>query len=206
MKKLSNNNVKLNSLIVSLVFAISLLFFKPVLAFDDVLHNEESKVGFSEPISDDMLIDSLPEKELNLYDIHTKKSLKIVFWKNGAYIEDALLELNEFLRDRRNKAVTRMDPELFMLIHRIYEEVKGTKPIHVISAYRSKKSNDSMRSSGRKVAKKSQHIEGKAMDIRIPGVPLKKLRDTALKMGVGGVGFYRASNFVHIDTGRPRTW
>lgn len=148
----------------------------------------------------------LPEKRLRLYSLHTRETADVVFWQDGAYLPEALDALNHFLRDHRTQQVTKMDPELFMLVHRIYEEVGGKQPIQIISGYRSKISNNMLRSIGRKVAKKSQHIEGKAMDIRIPGVELKLVRDTALKMGVGGVGYYPQNDFVHVDTGRPRFW
>lgn len=99
-----------------------------------------------------------------------------------------------------------MDPELFMLIHRLYDDLDATGIIEVISGHRSKKTNDMLRRIGRKVAKRSQHILGKAIDIRIPSVPLKKVREKALSYGAGGVGYYAKSNFIHIDTGRPRFW
>jgi uncharacterized protein YcbK (DUF882 family) len=158
------------------------------------------------PKPEAIIVPSLPEKELRLYDIHSQKSIEVVFWKDGAYVPEALEKLNHFLKDRRNGRVTKMDPELFMLLHRIHDTLDASGPIHIISAYRSRESNEAMRAAGRGVAKKSQHVEGKAIDIRIPGIPTKVVRDTALKMGVGGVGYCAKSDFVHVDTGRPRFW
>lgn len=158
------------------------------------------------PIEKEALVPSLPSKSLHLKSIHTHETINLVFWEDGAYIPEALAKLNHFLRDHRTGDVTTMDPELFMIVHRLYDDMDATGPIEIISGHRSKRTNDMLRRQGRKVATKSQHVLGKAMDIRMPGVPLKKLRDTALSYGLGGVGFYRVSNFVHVDTGRPRFW
>lgn len=148
----------------------------------------------------------LPDKSLHMRSTHTGEEINIVFWKDGAYVKDALLRLNYFLRDHRTNDVKAMDPELFMLVSRLYNDVGGKGAIEIISGHRSKKTNNMLRKQGRKVAKKSQHVKGTAMDIRIPNVPLKIVRDTALSYGLGGVGYYSRSNFVHVDTGRPRFW
>ena len=145
-------------------------------------------------------------KRLELYNIHNHETIDVVFWENGAFVPEALEKLNYILRDRRNEEVTQMDPQLFLLVHRIYKKVGGVGPIHIISGYRSKESNDKMKSEGRHVAKKSQHSLGKAMDIQIQNVSPKVVRGVALGMKAGGVGYYSADGFVHIDTGRPRSW
>ncbi len=149
---------------------------------------------------------NLPEKRLHLKSIHTGEEIHVAFWRSGAYLQSGLTQLNKFLRDHRTGDVTKMDPELFALVHRVYEKSGSHKPIEIISGFRSIKTNDMLRAQGRNVAKNSQHVQGKAMDIRITDVPLKKQRDIALEMGVGGVGFYSASRFIHVDTGRPRRW
>ena len=146
-----------------------------------------------------------PAKKLHFYNTHTNESINIVFYQGG-YIRSALKKLNYFFRDHRSGEVINMDPKLFLLAHEVYRRVGGKSRIEVISGYRSKRTNAIMRAQGRNVAKKSLHTTGQAMDIRIPGVSLRKLRDTALRMRAGGVGYYPKSNFVHIDTGDVRRW
>lgn len=158
------------------------------------------------PIPQNKVVPELPSKKLHIRSIHTGETLEITFWKDGAYIPDALSRMNNLLRDHRSGDITTMDPELFILIHRLYDDLDATGPIEIISGHRSRKTNNMLREKGRKVAKRSQHILGKAMDIRIKSVSLKRLRDKVLSYGVGGVGYYPNSNFVHVDTGRPRFW
>lgn len=147
-------------------------------------------------------------RELYLYNNHTKETARIAFKRNGKYIQKGLKDLNRFLRDWRRNEPTKMDPRLFDLVWEVYTEVGATKPIHVVSAYRSPATNAMLRSRSRGVAKKSQHTLGKAMDFFIPGVPLSKLRAAGLRMHIGGVGYYPKSGspFVHMDTGRVRHW
>ncbi|MCH2547503.1 MAG: DUF882 domain-containing protein [Alphaproteobacteria bacterium] len=145
-------------------------------------------------------------RRLKLYSLHTGESVDVEFWRNGKYIPSGLKELNHILRDHRSGDEIDMDPELFSLVHRLYTDLGATGAIHIISGHRSAKTNAMLKSIGRKVAKKSQHILGTAMDIRIPGIPIKKIRDTALSYKAGGVGYYPTSKFVHVDTGRPRQW
>jgi uncharacterized protein YcbK (DUF882 family) len=152
------------------------------------------------------LVPALPSRALHLKSIHTGEEINIIFWKDGAYIGAALARLDYFLRDHRTNDVTEMDPELYTLVHRLYRDMEARGPIHIISGHRSAKTNEMLRKMGRQVARKSQHVLGKAVDIRMPGVNLKALRNKALSYGVGGVGFYPNSDFVHVDTGRPRFW
>ena len=99
-----------------------------------------------------------------------------------------------------------MDPLLLDLLHRVYRDTNSHGRFEVISAYRSEKTNDMLRSKSNGVASKSQHLHGKAIDVRLTDVPIKRLRAVAFDLGVGGVGYYEKSNFVHLDTGRFRTW
>lgn len=145
-------------------------------------------------------------KKLHLHSLHTNETVDVVFWRNGAFVDEGLEELNRFLRDHRSGDTIEMDPELFVLVHRLYTDVRGRGAIEIISGYRSPKTNAMLKSIGRNVATKSQHTLGKAMDIRIKGVPIKRIRDTALGYKRGGVGFYPQNDFVHVDTGRPRQW
>ena len=144
-------------------------------------------------------------RTLNLYYTHTKERAKITFKRNGRYDKAGLRKLNRFLRDWRRKEPTRMDPALFDLVWEVYQKSGSRKPIHVISAYRSPRTNNMLRRRGRKVARNSQHTRGKAMDFFLPDVPVSKLRALGLKQHRGGVGYYRRS-FVHLDTGRVRHW
>jgi len=148
------------------------------------------------------------DRTLYLYYTHTKETAKITFKRNGRYDKKGLAELNKFLRDWRRNEPTKMDPRLFDLVWEVYQEVRATKPIHVVSAYRSPKTNEMLRSRSSAVAKNSNHTRGLAMDFFIPGVSVSKLRQAAMKMQMGGVGYYPTSGspFVHLDTGSVRAW
>lgn len=148
----------------------------------------------------------MTEKRLHMHSLHTNETVDVVFWRQGAYVQEGLDEINRFLRDHRSGDVIEMDPELLSLVHRLYVDVGATGAIDIISGYRSPKTNAMLKKMGRNVATKSQHTLGKAMDVRFQGVTIEKMRDTALKYKAGGVGYYPGSNFVHIDTGRPRQW
>jgi uncharacterized protein YcbK (DUF882 family) len=147
-------------------------------------------------------------RTLRLYNIHTKEYLTVTYKVNDRFVPSAMDKLNRFMGDWRVKDHTRMDPELIDLIWRIYTQLGATEPIHLISGYRSQKTNNKLRAGGGGQAKNSQHIHGKAADIHIPGVPVKKLRNLALIQEFGGVGYYPNSGipFVHVDTGRVRMW
>lgn len=151
---------------------------------------------------------SAETRTLKLYNTHTKERVSITFKKNGRYIPSGLREANRFLRDWRRNEMTNIDPELLDLIWEVYRDVRGSKPIYVVSSYRSPATNNMLRKRSRGVAKNSQHTLGKAMDFYIPGVNLAKLRATGLRKHVGGVGYYPRSGspFVHMDTGRVRHW
>jgi uncharacterized protein YcbK (DUF882 family) len=146
------------------------------------------------------------ERRLSFYHTHTRESLDIVFFENGEYIESALEEINRYLRDFRTGDVAIIDPKLLDLIYEIRESLGSNGTYEVISAYRSPKTNQILRNRSKGVVKNSQHLLGTAIDVRLEDVPTKKLRDAALAMERGGVGYYRISNFVHIDTGRVRRW
>lgn len=148
------------------------------------------------------------ERQLSFYHTHTGKRLDVVYARNGAYIPSALEEINRFLFDFRTGDAARMDPGLLDLIYDVRAALKSDGTYQVVSAYRSPKTNEMLRgrSKSNGVAKNSQHLLGKAIDVRLEGVKTAKLRDTALAMKRGGVGFYEASDFVHMDTGRPRSW
>ena len=148
------------------------------------------------------------ERALSFYHTHTGKRLDVVYSRNGAYVVPALEEINHFLFDFRTGDAAEMDPELLDLIYDVREALGSDATYQVISAYRSPKTNEMLRGQSQNsgVAKKSQHLLGKAIDVRLEGVKTATLRDQALSMKRGGVGYYEASDFVHMDTGRPRSW
>ncbi|WP_350335211.1 DUF882 domain-containing protein [Coralliovum pocilloporae] len=148
------------------------------------------------------------DRSLYLYNTHTKETARITYKRNGRFDPSGLQKMNRFLRDWRRNESTKMDPRLFDLIWEVYRESGARKPIHVVSGYRSPATNKLLKKRGRGVARKSQHILGKAMDFYLPDVPVSKLRRIGLTKQVGGVGYYprSASPFVHMDTGRVRHW
>jgi uncharacterized protein YcbK (DUF882 family) len=147
-------------------------------------------------------------RTLSMYNIHTKETLTVTFKRDGKYDDAALKQLNTFMRDWRAEQETKMDPALIDLIWALHKQLGSQKPIHLISAFRSAKTNASLRRKGGGQAKRSQHIQGKAADIHFPDIPVKALRNSALVQEVGGVGYYPTSGipFVHVDTGRIRMW
>jgi uncharacterized protein YcbK (DUF882 family) len=153
-------------------------------------------------------VQAASERALYLYYTHTQETARIVFKRNGQYVQSGLNELNQFLRDWRRNEPTRMDPRLFDLVWEVYQDVGGTQPIHIVSAYRSPATNAALAAKSSGVADNSQHMRGTAMDFFIPGVPLTRLRAAAMKRQVGGVGYYPTSGspFVHLDTGSVRAW
>lgn len=162
-------------------------------------------IGF---ISSTMPSASAETRTLRLYYVHTKERAEITFKRNGRYDAEGLKKINRFLRDWRRNEPTKMDPRLLDLLWEVYRSVGARDYINVVSAYRSPATNSMLRSRSKGVAENSQHMLGKAIDIYIPGVPLKKLREAGLKMQVGGVGYYPRSGspFVHLDVGNVRHW
>ncbi len=148
----------------------------------------------------------MADKHLSFYHTHTGRKLDVTFARGGKFVDSALQEVNEFLNDFRTGDVTEIDPELLNLMYDIRESLGSEGRFEVISAYRSPKTNEMLRNRGGGVAKNSQHLLGKAIDVRLSDVELPKLRDAALAQKRGGVGYYAKSNFVHIDTGRVRRW
>ncbi|WP_417694359.1 DUF882 domain-containing protein [Roseibium sp.] len=147
-------------------------------------------------------------RTLSLYNTHTHERVKITFKKNGRYLQDGLREANRFLRDWRRNEITKIDPKLLDLVWEVYQEIGASKPIYVVSSYRSPATNNMLRKRSSGVAQNSQHTRGRAMDFYIPGVNLATLRATGLRKQVGGVGYYPTSGspFVHMDTGSVRHW
>jgi len=145
------------------------------------------------------------EHHLSLLNLHTGESFSNAFYHAGGFDLNGLNALNHVLRDHRNDQVFSMDTQLLMLLHDLQRQF-DRKPIHVISAYRSPESNALLRKSSNKVAKKSYHMKGQAIDIRIPGVAIKDLHRASVAMNSGGVGLYSRSDFIHLDVGPVRSW
>ncbi|WP_414708363.1 YcbK family protein [Ramlibacter sp.] len=138
---------------------------------------------------------------------HTGEKLSIVYAVGERYLPEALQALNHFLRDHYTGDVGVIEPQLFDVLHRLRSALGANQSFQVISGYRCPATNASLKATrGGGVAKRSLHMDGKAIDIRLPGVQLADLRDAALSLKAGGVGFYQREQFVHVDTGRVRTW
>ncbi|WLI89596.1 DUF882 domain-containing protein [Massilia sp. R2A-15] len=147
------------------------------------------------------------ERTLRMYNTHTGESLKSTFWAEGKFIPDAMADINKLLRDHRNNKIAEMDPKLLFLLDQVSRQVAGSHGVvHIISGYRSPESNQLLHETTNGVAKHSMHLDGKAIDVRMPGTDLAMLHKAALHAGGGGVGYYPDSQFVHMDTGRLRHW
>jgi uncharacterized protein YcbK (DUF882 family) len=149
---------------------------------------------------------SIDERKLSFYHTHTAKRLDVVYARGGEYIESALDDIEGFLSDFRTGDRRSIDPQLLDLIYEVREALGSDGTYEVISAYRSPQTNEMLRGRSGGVAQNSQHMVGKAIDVRLQGVDLEAFRDVAIDMQRGGVGYYQESNFVHLDTGRVRRW
>jgi uncharacterized protein YcbK (DUF882 family) len=149
---------------------------------------------------------SIDERQLSFYHTHTAERLDVVYARGGQYIDSALDEIEDFLSDFRTGDRETIDPDLLDLIYDVRVSLGSDGTFEVISAYRSPKTNEMLRSRSSGVAENSQHTVGKAIDVRLRGVELERFRDAAIELQRGGVGYYAESNFVHLDTGRVRRW
>jgi uncharacterized protein YcbK (DUF882 family) len=149
------------------------------------------------------------EYRLRFYHTHTSERLEIVYRRGDAYLPTALAQLDYFLRDHRTGDIHHFDPRLFDLLYDVTHSLQDTDgEIDVICGYRTPWSNEFLRkrSPHSGVAQHSLHMQAEAIDIRLPGIATSELRDAALRLQRGGVGYYSASNFVHLDVGRVRRW
>ena len=145
-------------------------------------------------------------RRAHVHNLHTGDELDTVYYEDGQYVPDALAEARRVLRDWRNGEEHAMDAGLFDVLHAISDKVKAKGPFQILSGYRSKSTNAMLHSHSEQVAQHSQHTLGKALDIILPGVDLGHLRQAALSLKAGGVGFYPQSGFVHVDVGPVRQW
>jgi uncharacterized protein YcbK (DUF882 family) len=152
------------------------------------------------------LIHKGKERSLAFYNLHTGESLRAVYWVDGGYVPDVLNEVNYLLRDYRAGEIKPISTRLLDVLYGMKHRLESDGPFHVISGYRNAKTNALLRKQSKGVAKKSLHMEGKAVDIRLPGCELTTLRRAAMEMQMGGVGYYPKSCFVHVDVGEVRYW
>lgn len=146
-------------------------------------------------------------RDLAMAHTHTREHIDLVYAVRERYVPESLGLLNRFLRDHYSGEVGVIDPALFDLLHRVRQALGTSASFEVISGYRGAATNSHLRATrGGGVATKSLHMEGRAIDVRLPGVPLAELRDAARSLAIGGVGYYPRDQFVHLDTGRVRHW
>jgi uncharacterized protein YcbK (DUF882 family) len=145
-------------------------------------------------------------RTLALLNTHTGDRFGAAYWEQGHYIPDAMAAIKHVMRDHRNNEAHDIDPRLLDELSRLSGLVGAAAPYQIISGYRSPASNAMLHANSEGVATHSLHMEGRAIDIRMDGVDLTRLHDAAMSMQSGGVGFYPASDFIHVDTGRVRRW
>lgn len=152
------------------------------------------------------LASAVEERRLELLNTHTGEALEASYFRLGAYCEDSLGSLDHLLRDFRTGDVSPIDRGLYDQLHELATLAGCDARFEVISGYRSPATNAMLGARSGGVAKRSLHMDGRALDVRLKGVPTARLSDLALSLQRGGVGYYRKSDFVHIDTGRVRSW
>ena len=148
----------------------------------------------------------LRPRAVSLHNLHTGEALNTVYWADGRYLPEAVQRIEWLLRDHRTDEVHAVDPKLLDLLVDLQGRLHTHAPFEVLSGYRSPQTNAMLASLSDGVAQNSLHIEGQAVDIRVPGRGLHHVRAAAVSLRGGGVGYYPHSDFVHIDTGRIRYW
>lgn len=149
---------------------------------------------------------SAGERRLSFHNLHTGENLQAVYWAEGGYVETECRAIDHLLRDFRNGQVKPIDRPLLDFLYKLQRAVNRDGAFHIISGYRSPETNDKLLAMGRGVSPNSLHLQAQAIDIRLPGCPTQDLRQAALDLQLGGVGYYPRSDFIHIDTGRVRFW
>jgi uncharacterized protein YcbK (DUF882 family) len=143
---------------------------------------------------------------LKLHNLQTGESLSEVYWADGEYLPQCMARIDWLLRDHHRGETRMIDHKLLDLLHNVSRKLDYNGTVEVVSAYRSAATNQKLAEKGRGVAPNSLHTQGMAVDIRIPKRNLAQVRDAAMQVGGGGVGFYRRAKFIHLDTGRVRYW
>jgi uncharacterized protein YcbK (DUF882 family) len=146
------------------------------------------------------------ERTLAFHNLHTGENLRTTYWAEGRYIASSLKDIDLILRDFRTGDVASIDPRLIDLLHVLQGRMESSEPFHVISGYRSPRTNSKLAQQSNGVAKKSLHMRGMAADVRLPERALSDLKRAAVALKLGGVGYYPKSDFIHVDIGRVRYW
>lgn len=146
------------------------------------------------------------QRRLAFYNTHTRETLDVCYYDQGAYCPDALARINRIMRDHRTSEIQPIDRRLLDALFAVKSRIRPRTPFHIISGYRSPTTNEMLRTSTSGVARTSFHTKGQAVDIRLPGYRTRRLRDLCRSLKSGGVGYYADSDFVHLDTGPVRTW
>ncbi len=146
------------------------------------------------------------DRELSFYNTHTGEKLSATFWSDGDYLDDGIEQISWLLRDHRTGSTSPIDTKLLDLLHQLQAKVEHQGEFHVISGYRSPATNDMLNKRSSGVAKRSYHMLGQAIDVRLPGFDTPQLHKAAKSLKGGGVGYYASSDFVHLDVGRVRYW
>jgi len=157
-------------------------------------------------LTPDTTLDAYPEKTLSFYNTRTGEAWNRVYCCEGDYVPEALDEINYLFRDHRTNEVKVIDPRLLDLLYSLNEKLESRGPFQVVSAYRSPKTNAILRRRSRRIARNSLHMEGMAVDIRLPDRNMRQLAKAAISLQSGGVGYYPRRQFVHVDTGKVRRW
>ena len=147
-----------------------------------------------------------PDRGLSFYNTHTGEAATVQYCRSGCIVTPSLEKINHILRDHRTGETKDIDVRLLDLLNTLSRKISTDVPFHVISGYRSPRTNAALRATGGGVAENSLHLLGQAVDIRLPGLELRDLYKAAVDLRAGGVGIYPASDFVHVDVGRVRTW
>jgi len=160
------------------------------------------------PVSAIASIDRLlgSKRMLSLYNTHTRESLDVCYYAQGQYLSKSLTKIDHILRDHRTEEIKPIHKDLLNLLHSISVTLDRSTRLHIISGYRSPETNAELRKKNRRVVKNSLHMKGEAVDIRIPNYDSRRLRNACMKLKAGGVGYYRKSDFVHVDIGVVRHW
>ncbi len=158
------------------------------------------------PLQAALTPDTTQERRLVFFNTHTREKLDVCYARGSSYRPEALEAVNAILRDHRTNEIRPIAPRLLDLLCDIRSQAGPDACLHIISGYRSPRTNHMLSKRSRGVARKSLHMAGHATDIRIPGLPLRRLRQIAVDLGRGGVGCYPRADFVHVDIGRVRTW
>ena len=145
-------------------------------------------------------------RSLSLFNPRTKEGYNGVYWRNGEYVASALARVNYIMRDVRTDDIKQIDTDLLDLIHKLSLKLKTDGPFHILSGYRSPKTNSLIVKQFERTAKNRFHTKGQAVDIRLPGLRASKLRRAAFELREGGIGFYPRRKFVHVDVGPVRYW